>query len=375
MKSAVKFRMQYKFIETIVHSSVTKLFAMFIHFAIIGLVLYPPVWATKCVPSPTSARGYGAPSGEICSGDLIFEDNFDKLNLNTWTHVINDGNGLKDFHSYVNSRENSYVEDGIFYIKATPRFPLNQTDRGDLKPVLSARMSTRKSFGFKYGKVEVRARLPAGDWLRPALWFIPYGPAVYGQWPLSGEIDLMESRGNRNLTKKVNGTTVNWGVERFGSTLHFGNRLNNSRWQTAHGEVGTKPGQGFNTAFRKYQMEWSPNGFNFSLDGQLHTEIKVGKGFFDRGGFGPNEWNPWTNGTLMAPFDEHFQIVLNVAVGGITSFSGCQNEGGKPWSDSSPKCLDQFWHNRMQWLKTWKLEENNGKEASFQIDYVRVWAI
>jgi beta-glucanase (GH16 family) len=56
-----------------------------------------------------------------------------------------------------------------------------------------------------------------GDWIWPAIWMLPLREA-YGAWPSSGEIDIMESRGNRKLT--VDG--VNIGVEQTGSTLHYG---------------------------------------------------------------------------------------------------------------------------------------------------------
>jgi hypothetical protein len=62
--------------------------------------------------------------------------------------------------------------------------------------------------------VEVVAKLPKGDWLWPAIWLLPEHQA-YGQWPASGEIDLMESRGN------APGYPAG-GVDCFGSTLHFG---------------------------------------------------------------------------------------------------------------------------------------------------------
>lgn len=56
-----------------------------------------------------------------------------------------------------------------------------------LNPIQSARIRTSSSFFFKYGRVEVSARLPIGDWIWPAIWLLPrYN--IYGQWPASGEI-------------------------------------------------------------------------------------------------------------------------------------------------------------------------------------------
>jgi len=56
-------------------------------------------------------------------------------------------------------------------------------------------LRTAESFAFKYGRVEVKAKTPVGDWLWPAIWLLPKDQE-YGQWPASGEIDIFESRGN-----------------------------------------------------------------------------------------------------------------------------------------------------------------------------------
>lgn len=53
----------------------------------------------------------------------------------------------------------------------------------------SARLTTQKSFSIAFGKVEVRAKLPKGDWLWPAIWMLPVNN-TYGPWPASGEIDV-----------------------------------------------------------------------------------------------------------------------------------------------------------------------------------------
>ena len=54
--------------------------------------------------------------------------------------------------------------------------------------------------------------MPRGDWIWPAIWMLPKN-AEYGNWPSSGEIDIVESRGNANCAN---------GLNSFGSTLHWG---------------------------------------------------------------------------------------------------------------------------------------------------------
>lgn len=62
-------------------------------------------------------------------------------------------------------------------------------------PIRSARLRTVNSFSAKYGRVVIRAKMPKGDWIWPAIWMLPKH-AEYGSWPSSGEIDIVESRGN-----------------------------------------------------------------------------------------------------------------------------------------------------------------------------------
>lgn len=106
------------------------------------------------------------------------------------------------------------------------------------------------SMSFKYGRLEVRAKLPTGDWLWPAIWLMPRDN-VYGNWPLSGEIDLVEAHGNRELI--LDG--VNIGVNTVGQTLHFGMDRTNNAWRKAH---FTKTRPNFGTEFYNYTMIWSP---------------------------------------------------------------------------------------------------------------------
>lgn len=83
-----------------------------------------------------------------------------------------------------------------------------------IPPVRSARLTTAGSRSIQYGRVEVVAKMPKGDWLWPAIWMMPED-SVYGIWPMSGEIDIMESRGNGRGYKRG-------GREYFSSTLHWG---------------------------------------------------------------------------------------------------------------------------------------------------------
>lgn len=77
-------------------------------------------------------------------------------------------------------------------------------------------------------------------------------------------------------------------------------------------------------------------------------------------------------------------MVINVAVGGkSTYFPDRGNNYGKPWRNGAPFAMRDFWNGRQQWLRTWNITEANGNDSnlnadlrsSFQIDYVRLWAV
>lgn len=180
--------------------------------------------------------------------NLIFNDDFNTFNLKTWEHELTlAGGGNWEFEWYVNNRSNSYVKDGVLYIKPTmtedyigtqalnsgsiniwgmspaelctgPQFygcERSAAGSGNVNnPIRSARLRTVKSFSTKFGRVEVKAQLPKGDWLWPAIWMLPVSNE-FGPWPASGEIDIMESRGNAP-------GYVAGGHDTFGSTLHWG---------------------------------------------------------------------------------------------------------------------------------------------------------
>lgn len=155
---------------------------------------------------------------------LVFSDEFGRFDLSKWQHEVTmGGGGNKEFEWYTNNRTNSFVRDGALYLQPTltsekiGEEALNNgyvnlgsecTDNafggcqkdasaaGEIiNPVMSARIRTKNSFAFTYGRAEIRAKLPKGDWIWPAIWFLPKNDE-YGTWPASGEIDLMESRGN-----------------------------------------------------------------------------------------------------------------------------------------------------------------------------------
>jgi beta-glucanase (GH16 family) len=112
----------------------------------------------------------------------------------------------------------------------------NSTKGTLIPPVRSARLITKGKKSIRYGKIEVVAKLPRGDWLWPAIWMMPEN-STYGEWPKSGEIDIMESRGN------TPGYSAG-GRDVYTSTLHWV-WLHISSTQFKHINPVTGHGQGY----------------------------------------------------------------------------------------------------------------------------------
>ncbi|XP_055607120.1 beta-1,3-glucan-binding protein-like [Uranotaenia lowii] len=363
--------------------------------------------SSKCEKSLTTASGSKASGGPYCTGDLIFEDTFDSLDLDTWQHENTlAGSSDWEFQWFTNNRSNSYAKDGNLYIRPTLTvdeygeafmrsgvLSLHGSSQADhctrqrffgcertgsheqvLNPVKSASLRTVESFAFRYGKVEISAKLAAGDWMWPAISFMPKVNA-YGGWPASGEIDLLESKGNRELIR--NG--INVGIEQVTSKLQFGPDEGHNAKSTVTFTRNSDSGKGYHTGFNRYQMEWTPDHVTFSINDIETGTVKVGTGFWAKGNFDssyPGMENPWKYGGVMAPFDQEFYLKIFLAIGGVDNFPDDDiNPTKKPWTSSSVNPMTDFWNARNDWLPTWDLDESDTKDGVMQIDYVRVWAL
>ncbi|KAL1505517.1 hypothetical protein ABEB36_005065 [Hypothenemus hampei] len=356
------------------------------------------------VASVTKASGthlqYSISKEKLCSGDLIFEDQFDSFDLSRWQHENTlAGGGNWEFEYYLNNRSNSFVKDGNLHIKPTylsddygedflhsGTLDINGGSPADictnagfygcsrtgseanyLNSIKSARIRTVESFSFKYGTLEIRAKLPGGDWLWPAFWLLPrYN--TYGTWPSSGEIDLMESRGNREM---VSSEGVNVGTQQISTTLHWSPSVADNQWSRTHFE--TNNAAGFDTDFHTYKLVWTSEGMDFYIDdNQIGSVRPPAGGFWELGEFSGRD-NPWAAGTKMAPFDQEFYILINLAVGGVNGYfsDDASNPGGKPWSNTSPTASTDFWKGKSQWEPSWHLGTD---DSHLIIDYVRVYA-
>lgn len=143
----------------------------------------------------------------------------------------------------------------------------NSTKGQIINPVRSARLNTKGKKTIRYGRVEVTARMPRGDWLWPAIWMMPQD-SVYGEWPKSGEIDIAESRGNDARKYSMGDNLVS-------SALHWGTATENDRWRRSYGEWGGKRVR-YTDDFHTYGLEWSEKYLFTWLDGRLRVSRCIG---------------------------------------------------------------------------------------------------
>lgn len=219
-------------------------------------------------------------------------------------------------------------------------------------PTKSGRITTLKGAKLKYGRVEVTAKMPEGDWLWPAIWMMPV-KNTYGPWPASGEIDIMEGRGN-NWTFAQGGNNV------MSSALHWGpDPANDAWWKTNNkrSALHTTYSAGFNT----FGLEWSQKYLFTYVNSRLFQVLYANfdQPMWQRGGFPDSSSNGtrlvdiWSQtGRQNTPFDQEFYLIINLAVGGTNGWFE-DGKSGKPWLDKSPNAKKDFWAARDQWFPTW----------------------
>lgn len=220
-------------------------------------------------------------------------------------------------------------------------------------PTKSGRINTRKGASIKYGRVEVTAKLPEGDWLWPAIWLMPKED-TYGDWPASGEIDIMESRGN-NRTYAQGGNNI------VSSALHWGPDPANDAWWKTNNKRQVIRGS-YSGGFNTFGLEWSQKYLFTYVNSRLFQVMYTNfdKPMWKRGGFPETNSNGtrlndiWAQtGRKNTPFDHEFYLILNLAVGGSNGWFE-DGKSGKPWVNNGDNAQKDFWDARETWMETWK---------------------
>lgn len=161
----------------------------------------------------------------------------------------------------------------------------------------SARLRTKHRGDWRYGRVEVNARMPQGQGVWPAIWMLPTAN-VYGSWPLSGEIDIFEGINlNASHGNEIHGT------------LHFGSRAPDNRESSASDTPQKPVWEHFHT----YAIEWEHGEIRWYVD-DTHYATQTQAGWFTQ--YQAEGETALRIGEGASPFDQAFHLLLNVAVGG-----------------------------------------------------------
>ncbi|ESZ98948.1 hypothetical protein SBOR_0606 [Sclerotinia borealis F-4128] len=337
-------------------------------------ILDPNVWTKE-----VQVGGYGL----VSSLEYMLSDSNDQYR-----------NG--QFEQTTTDAENLFIQDGQLYIKPTMQdaslvttntiinltadgtctttsnillncvTSTNTTNGTIVQPVKSARINTKLGATIKYGKVEVVAKLPKGDWLWPAIWMLPVED-TYGEWPESGEIDIIESRGN-NYTYSLGGNNF------VSSSLHWGPDEASDAYKTTT-NVRAALHSEFGDEFHLYGLEWTEKYVFAYVDNTLRQVMywPFNKPLWQQGNFPLSDSNgtaivdPWSQtGRDNTPFDQEFYLIMNVGVGGQNGWF-LDGADGKPWVDGSASAKLDFWKAQNQWLPTWE------KSGQMIVDSVQMW--
>jgi len=225
-----------------------------------GLAWYHKFTSTK--PSQDASYAYN---------DLVWEDDFNTdgaPDATNWTYDLGAGGwGNGEVQTYTNSAENAKVLDGSLIITAKADGSGGYT---------SARLKSQGLRKFTYGRIEVRAKLPASAGTWPAIWMLgSNNPTV--SWPYCGEIDIMEQTGANKETTL--------------GTLHWYN--NTASANASYGESTAVANA--SSDFHLYTVEWSDTSIKIYLDDVSFFQMA-------------------NNSTL--PFNADFFMILNIAMGG-----------------------------------------------------------
>ena len=256
---------------------------------------------------------------------LVWSDEFNGTSLDKtkWGYDIGNGfwsgdtwisgwgNNEKEY--YTDREKNVKVSDGKLVITAHKESYKGQAAGSQATfDYTSGKIKTKDLFSKKYGRFEIRAKLPTGKGLWPAIWLLPQED-VYGGWATSGEIDIVEGWGSK--------------PDRVAGTLHYG-----SVWPK---NVHTGEDYIFKNStveeFHDYVLEWLPGEMRWYVNGELY---QVQNNWYARNS------NEALDYTYPAPFDQPFYMILNVAVGG--------------WFDGDPDRATTF-------------------PQTMEIDYIRVY--
>lgn len=281
--------------------------------------------------------------------ELVWADEFDGklIDRTKWDFDIDCwGGGNNERQCYTDRPANAAIDDGRLVITARkeeftgPALPVHMRRSEDdarrtaRKPFTSARMVTRGKAAWKFGKIEVRAKLPQGQGTWPAIWMLPEDNE-YGGWARSGEIDILEAV-NLGVECPAAKGCEEGGENTILGTLHFGGGWPDNELTSTEISYPTVLDGGFHT----FGLLWGEGIFVWTVDG-LPFATKRASDWFTTSSSDPN-----------APFDKRFHLILNLAIGG-----GLPEERALGGVDASgfPKRME------VDWVRVWQCAEDRDR--------------
>ena len=223
--------------------------------------------------TPTSYTGY----------DLVWSDEFDgsQLDSSDWSFEIGTGFeggwGNNELQYYTN--RNVYLKDGMLVIRA-------QEESFGGRSYTSSRIKTQGKQNFQYGRIDIRARMPEGQGIWPALWMLGKNITEVS-WPYCGELDIMEMVGGGNGKDNRVVGTAHWNS----------GGLNSAYNPVSSGSPKLMP-DNLSSNFHVYSIAWTSNRITWYIDDVQYHVIAI------------------NNASALAAFQKQFFLIFNVAVGG-----------------------------------------------------------
>ena len=187
---------------------------------------------------------------------LVWNDEFDgpALNLEKWSFEIGGhGWGNNELQYYSDDDSTAFIQDGKLVIRAD-LVPQGTGSSDNLRYFSSARLRTSGKGDWRYGRIEVKAKLALGQGIWPAIWMLPTD-WMYGGWPESGEIDIMEH--------------VGYDPGRVHGSIHTGSY--NHKINTQRG--GSKLLDKISSKFYVYTIEWYEDRIDFLIDDAKYLSL------------------------------------------------------------------------------------------------------
>lgn len=273
----------------------------------------------------TDAAAQALPPGKVDwqnkGWQLIWQDEFNGhiVDQSKWNYEVNCwGGGNNEKQCYVDKPDNFELIDGVLHIVAKKETYTGPADVEDspaydpentrTQPFTSGRLRSKGKGDWRYGRFEMRARLPHGQGSWPAFWMLPTDN-VYGGWAASGEIDIMEAVNIGVRTDKT-GELSNEPETRIHGTLHYGRAWPENVYSGTGYELPGKfsPADGYHT----YAVEWEEGEIRWYMN-DIHYATQTSEDWYSEL---KNEAGEVLKNPGHAPFDQRFHIILNLAVGG-----------------------------------------------------------